>query len=338
MRFVVSPTKRIEYLTGPQEAMLPVYRDWWTAIGLCTAPADRARAEAAMVRAYAAAHLAPPRFVWCDSPLSGGLTAAIVFSPQPKTAVGASVWASVRDSVRASVWASVRASVGASVGASGYGQQDAGWLAFYDFFREVCGLSAHTEKLQGLTDYSKHAGWFLPHENICWVSERHSILRRDDRGRLHSVEGPAVMYPDGWAIYAVHGVRVPRDIIEKPETLTVKRIEAETNTEVRRVMIERMGYERYILESGAQMIHSDATGMLYRKELPGDEALVVVHVINSTPEPDGYSKKYTLRVDPECRPLLAGGQKGSPQAMTAHNAVASTFGLRGDEYAPLIET
>ena len=129
--------------------------------------------------------------------------------------VRASVWASVGDSVRDSVWASVGDSVGASVGDSGYGQHDANWLAFYDFFMEVCKLEQETNKLSGIWKVSKNAGWYLPHENICWVSERHNKLNRDDRGRLHNEHGMALQYPDGWGIYALHGVRFPEELYKK---------------------------------------------------------------------------------------------------------------------------
>jgi hypothetical protein len=108
-------------------------------------------------------------------------------------------------------------------------------------------------------------------------------------------------------------------------------------------MMERYGVERFLLESGAQLIHSDQTGALYRKELPDDEPLVMVHVVNSTPEPDGSLKKYMLRVHPQIRPLLGNDRAGRPrfgppQKMTAHNAVASLHGLRGEDYRPGIET
>lgn len=63
----------------------------------------------------------------------------------------------------------------------------------------------------------------------------------------------------------------------------------------------------------------------------------MVRVVNSTPEPDGSHKRYMLRVHPELRPLLDEGL-GQPQKMTARNAVASTFGLRGEEYAPYAES
>ena len=164
----------------------------------------------------------------------------------------------------------------------------------------------------------------MPHRHVCWVSERHHILSRDDHGRLHSIHGPAVAYPDGWSIYAVHGVRVPADIIENPASVTVGRIEKEQNAEVRRVMVEQMGYERYILQSGAKLIHSDETGALYRKEFHDDEPLVVVHVVNSTPEPDQTFKKYMLRVPPDME--------------RARQAVAWTFAMPELEYRPRVET
>jgi hypothetical protein len=136
------------------------------------------------------------------------------------------------------------------VGDSGYGQHDANWLAFYQYFREVTDLKTETDKISALTDLAMHAGWWLPHEKICWVSERHNILRRDESGRLHDVSGPAVAYPDGWAIYAVHGVRVPAWIVEEKHTITVEKVDAEQNTEIRRVMIDFMGWPRYIKDAG----------------------------------------------------------------------------------------
>ena len=44
------------------------------------------------------------------------------------------------------------------------------------------------------------------------------------------------------------------------------------------------------------------------------------------------ARPHCLRVDPELRPVLGDGQLGSPQRLTARNAVASSFGLRGVDY------
>lgn len=81
---------------------------------------------------------------------------------------------------------------------------------------------------------------------------------------------------------------------------------------MRRVMLEHYGYERY-LDSGARPLHRDETGALWRIDLDGDEPVVMVEVLNSTPEPDGSRRTYWLRVPPSTR--------------TARQGVAWTFGL-----------
>ena len=101
---------RIEQLTPEQIARFPEFVKRWTEIGLCTAPADRPRAEAAIIESYKYAGLKPPKqIVWCGSPLSQGLTRAIILDKNIRASVRDSVWdsvrASVRDSVGDSVWA-----------------------------------------------------------------------------------------------------------------------------------------------------------------------------------------------------------------------------------------
>jgi hypothetical protein len=178
---------------------------------------------------------------------------------------------------------------------------------------------------------AQHCGWWWPFANAVIITERPRTLVHDAEGRLHREDGPALQYPDGWGIWAWHGVRVPQDVIERPETITVEQIEHERNAEVRRVLITRYGQDRYLRDSGAQQLHRDEWGALWRKELAGDEPLVMVQVTNSTAEPDGTYKDYFLRVQPELRPLRDDGL-GEPQELTALNAVASTFGMTGREY------
>jgi hypothetical protein len=156
--------------------------------------------------------------------------------------------------------------------------------------------------------------------------------------RLHCADGPAVAWPTGARFYFWHGVEVPRAIIEHPEAITVPKIDGEVNAEIRRVMVERYGLERFLKDGGAVVVHRDATGVLYQRDLGDDEPLVMVGVKNSTPEPDGSVKDYFLRVHPELRPLLPNGELGEPQQRTARNAVASTFGRRGEQYHPDMET
>jgi len=117
--------------------------------------------------------------------------------------------------------------------------------------------------------------------------------------RLHCLTGPAVGFVDGWGVYVVHGVRVPRWIIENWELITPEKIESETNAEVRRFMVERYGEARYITDSGLKPIAKDSFGELFRKDFDDDTPLVYVKVMNSTPEPDGSIKPYFLSVNPQ---------------------------------------
>ena len=91
-------------------------------------------------------------------------------------------------------------------------------------------------------------------------------------------------------------------------------------------------------------------GRLWRRELASDrwgqgrdEPIVMVEVVNSTPEPDGTRKTYFLHPAPGLRPMRTLGDGtvevfGDVQEMTCHNAVASTFGRYGHQYGPVIQT
>ena len=60
----------ITRLTAKQRARFPEFVEKWTKIGLCTDPADRPRAEAAISEMYKQAGLHTPQIVWCGSPLA----------------------------------------------------------------------------------------------------------------------------------------------------------------------------------------------------------------------------------------------------------------------------
>jgi hypothetical protein len=209
------------------------------------------------------------------------------------------------------------------------------------FFVDVCGLELAPHILAAAranVEQAQSACWWWPHRDFVMVCERPVRMARDARGRLHCEDKAAVEWPDGWGVYSWHGVRVPAWLISHPERVTPALIDQEKNQEVRRAMVERYGADRYLQNGGSVLVHKDAFGELYRKDVAGDEPLMLVKVKNSTPESDGSIKSYWLRVHPELRPLRANGELGDPQKLTAHNAVASTFGLRGEEYQPQVET
>ena len=110
-------------------------------------------------------------------------------------------------------------------------------------------------------------------------------------------------------------------------------------------MLDLFGVERYVRESGAKVIDECSTNhpifglrtaKLYRKELNNDEPIVMLDMLNSTPEPDGTTKRYMIRVDPNAY----GGIK------TCLAAMASTYRMpdgsllfsNPSDYSPSQET
>lgn len=329
--------------------------DSWRAVAAATGTADRTAAEDGVRLAYRRAGLAEPeRIVWVASPR------AAVDAVEKLVDAGDSV----RDQVRTRPWAQERRRMYDELGPAGWsalwsatgaqlwettaalaeriragvvddlarrpqeesairlvlldavlGQHDAAWLAAFD---------GRGDRLDGLSAVARNAGWWWPYERAVVISERPEALHRDEAGRLDRGDGPALAYRDGFALYAWRGMPVPKDFLADLGTLTPARIREEENAELRRVMLEFYGYDRYLTESGAEPVHRDETGILWRIALAGDEDVVMVEVVNSTPEPDGTHRTYWLRVP--------------PATSTARGGVAWTFGLDAAVYAPAQQT
>jgi hypothetical protein len=328
----------------------------WRECAAAAVLADRAEAEAGVRLAYRRAGLAEPeRVVWAGSPREGvelvrslqdagpSVREAVRTAPWARERarllqeLGAAGWSAHWTATGERLWDATQALVdrvrrGVLEELAGpdraleteirlvlldavLGQHDAPWLAAFPTDRAP---------LDGLARVCRSAGWWWPFERVAVVCERPVALHRDEAGRLDRGDGPALAFPDGFALYAWRGMPVPEAFLRELSTLTPERIRAEENAELRRVMLEHYGYERYLDDSGARPVHRDETGTLWRIDMAGDESVVMVEVVNSTPEPDGTHRTYWLRVP--------------PATMTAREGVAWTFGLDASTYAPLRET
>jgi hypothetical protein len=204
------------------------------------------------------------------------------------------------------------------------GGLDAVWCAVAAAVRELFPDVHGPERLAGLERVTAAAGWWWPFERVALMCERPVSVYRDDTGRFHREDGPALAWPDGFAVNAWHGTPVPASFIARLAGVRVEHIRDEPNAELRRMLLEHYGFDRYLREVGAARLHQDTAGTLWRAEVPGDEPLVMVEVINATPEPDGTRRVYWLRVPPGTR--------------TAREGVAWTFGLSEEQYRPLRES
>ncbi|MES2692765.1 MAG: hypothetical protein V4773_04775 [Verrucomicrobiota bacterium] len=120
------------------------------------------------------------------------------------------------------------------------------------------------------------------------------------------------------------GVTVSERVVFAPQTIPAAEILAEPNAEVRRVMLDQCGLDRFLAEAHATIRDEDRDAGGVRQllvvEMPGDEPLVCVLV-----HCPSTARRYLIRVPPATR--------------TCHEAVAWTAGFDNPaEYAPVQET
>ena len=170
------------------------------------------------------------------------------------------------------------------------------------------------------------------------ISDRPTTLTVDALNRPHNDTGPFCQWSDGTALYSIHGVQVPEWLLTRPERLTIDSIHAEQNAEVKRIMVERYGLAKYVLDAQFEVLDADLDPLGQPRRLLRRDGLIVVELTNSTVDAGGTRRKYFVPVHPELRPLLSDTDLGEPQKLTALNAVASTYGMRGSEYVLAAET
>ncbi len=280
----------IETLTKKQEEKFPEYVERFTKIGLDTSRVSLSQAKEIVAGIYENKGLkVPDKILIVDSPLGAIMLYAKLTQKDVKDCIG---------QIDNFLW----------------GSHEAPWISFYAYMRDELKIS----NMEILEKYEKilTLGWCLFYEHVAIVSQKPIYIRMENK-ILHCDNGPALVYADGFKLYRYKGINMDQHIhaIEEPDTITVEKITKESNQEVKRVLLEIFGYERFIEESGANLIHKDefrgSPVELYSLNIDSvrvDGCLVV----NSTAEPDGIFKKYFIQVEPG-------------KFKTAISALASTF-------------
>jgi hypothetical protein len=215
------------------------------------------------------------------------------------------------------------------------GQFSAQGVGLNLIYREL-GLVAlrpeYVERVDLMATLARSTGPWWPYPDACVMTERPVRCEIQPQssgpGRgwvvLHSLDGPALAWRDGFAIHAWHGAVVP----ERYATgeATAEDWLSERNAEFRRLIAEQMGYAQLLGQVDAEKIASDEYGTLWRvpADRAGDEDVVLVDVVNSTLEPDGSQRRYVLRVPPDQR--------------VPRDAIGWTFGLPPGTYQPAVMT
>lgn len=304
----------INKLTKQQEVRLQQVRAEWFAWGTCTEPANRPLAEEAIRGLYKeAGHPEPKIVIWCNSPAKAlELIHALKTTRMTRAQL---------DALLAAPTVLVKEAT-QSLSAAWWGAMEAHWVAFYLFGRDELGVKYEEKRsfqLNMWRNITMSACWWWGYANYAIISERPSVVQMNAQERLHCADGPALAFRDGYSVYNWMGVRVPRQVIMAPETLVSAQVLAYPNVEVRRVMIERMGLEKFLEGLNATPIHEEPYRKLYKIDLHEDEPVVIVQMSCTT-----TGRGYFLRVP--------------PTMTTCQEALAWSFGLKENEYRPEKET
>ena len=90
-------------------------------------------------------------------------------------------------------------------------------------------------------EIAKHCGWWLPYKEFVIASEKPTEIHMSG-DVLHKDGGAAIKYRDGFAVWALNGVRVTQYLAETPaEELDPLLIVKEKNVEVRREIVRKYG-------------------------------------------------------------------------------------------------
>lgn len=216
-----------------------------------------------------------------------------------------------------------------------YGQQTL-FLGFHKFLHDE-NLNTYEIDFQKFHDASLKLFWYLPFGECCVVSRKPTAVHVNDRSQFHCEDGPAICWKNPeynhyyWKGISMNAVK---EVFADRSKITPEMIADQKNAEIRRALLEMFGFEKFMKAGGFRVLDESTWGRLLQKDLgPNEDPLTMVEVVNSTAEPDGSWKKYMLNVDHLCRPLDRQGiPSGQPQALTALNAIASTFGLTGEVY------
>ena len=167
----------------------------------------------------------------------------------------------------------------------------------------------------------------------------------DDRNRLHSVEGPALMWGDGRKQYRVHGVPFDEGMWKKvfrERSATVQEVMALKDRTAISVAMRYIGWERVLKQVGYVVLDETHTKNSMGEPLTyqliearlGDDMAYSERAGRAVPLAARFvrvqcpttMKTSVLRVNPM-----------DPMTRTCKGAIAWTFGIAEDEYAPVTE-
>jgi hypothetical protein len=143
------------------------------------------------------------------------------------------------------------------------------WLPAIDFSATELNQDFGIQQWSAVKKLTQECCWVYPFEKACIVIDRPTKCAVNQARQLHAEGEPALVFRDGHSVYAYQGLVLPEHYGRRsPAQWHSKWIIEEQNAELRRVLIEGIGYERLCQELKAKPLDSWREYTLLRIENP----------------------------------------------------------------------
>ncbi|OUL31245.1 hypothetical protein BV372_20700 [Nostoc sp. T09] len=170
--------------------------------------------------------------------------------------------------------------------------------SYYDFCISVLNCKHDKIVWKYFQSVVKECGWIFAGKYTSILCDRPLHLRFDNQNRLHSEGEPAIEYADGFSLYSYHGVTLPEKYGKvHPQQWQAQWLLTEDNAELRRVLIQGIGYARICQELQAIELDTWAEYTLLKIDADIDEESI--YLLKMTCPSTGFI--HALRVPPEMK-------------------------------------
>lgn len=293
MKIVRTPTRASGGITSEEKMRMGALVEKWKSIAFKTGRCDVTKITDAIERLYASAGLKKPRVVVVPSPFVMACAYGVASCWWALRGKLKSVEATASDTDAATRAATFDATDAATDATDAATKQKKDWLVYLakkfvgarfraalegvkkwadvyqggnmwamlpcyvEAMRDVIGLTGLPvwEQYKAWEDAATYGGFRVMHEKFCIVSDFPEVLKTDSRGRAHCATGPSHRWRDGFEIYHLNGIRVPKWLVMTDAGKIDPMLALnEKNVDVQREIIRKIGAERMLKAVGAKTV------------------------------------------------------------------------------------
>lgn len=304
-------------MTPEQEKLIPVYRDKWMKIVRSTERVDRDLAEKNIKAAYELMGEKEPEVIFCDSPYSALDVIDVrdeeskLMSLKVRKIVSQTDWTSMRieNLIYSRLYEIIIEEYQKSGGENWKGSELFAIGYDYSLSPSFCGLGSGIDFAISVLNkdcdvnsklcfnlLANLGGWIFPHRKACVICDRPTKMCLDDEQFPHGEGFPAIQFSDGFSVYAYHGVKIPEKYGKiHPQQWQSQWLLEEENAELRRVLIQGIGYARISQDLQATRLDNWREYTLLR--IDSDVDIEPINMLKMTCASTGYI--HCLRVPPD---------------------------------------